>query len=697
MSFSIDNDHGIVTLTLTLPGRVNTIGLAFAEAFPTAVEQALAVEGLRGVILASGHKDFCVGADIELMFEERDPARIHALCTQLNAVYRRLETAGVPVVAALTGSALGGGYELALACHHRIALDSPRIQLGLPEVMLGVIPGGGGTQRLPYLVGLQAALEHIGGATPVRPAKAKKLGMVDALAPDREALFAAARAWIQANPKPQQPWDQKRWTWPGGVRPNTPGAMQLLVGASAFLYKKTAGAFPAAEGALSAIADGTRLSFDRGVEVETRIFARLATSDGAKDMMRTLWFHRTAAEKLGVGLEHGMSKVTILGAGMMGAGLAFVSAKAGFEVVLKDISETALEAAQQHLDQQAGKLRHLSPEQRAELLDRITLTTEDEPVRGSDLLIEAVVEKVSVKHQVNRALEPLLAPGGIWASNTSAIPIALLAESSSAPERFIGLHFFSPVEKMPLLEVIQPPACNDETLNRCLAFGKAIKKTNIVVNDGYGFFTTRLFAAYLLEGVQLLAEGHDPVLIEHAARSAGMVMPPLKVFDEVTLTLGMHAFSTREEVTGSGVSAEGLDIVRSLVEQGRTGKAAGAGFYDWKTRRIWSGLKAYQRGTPAVSGVDHLQRRLMIAQAAEVGRVLQDGIIRDHRDVEVGAILGLGFAPNTGGPLAWMDRQPDLIAEMRGFAAEHGERYAPAQVLVEMAESGQRFWPSHQP
>ncbi len=694
MATTLTNDDGVVTLTLTLPGKVNKVGEDFGHAMPSALDEALAIEGLKGIILASGHKDFCVGADIDILFAERDPAVIAGACRDLNALYRRIETCGVPVVAALTGTALGGGYELALACHHRIALDDGRIQLGLPEVMLGVIPGAGGTQRLPYLIGLQASLEHIASASPVRSTRAKKLGMVDALAPDRETLMAAAKAWILENPKPVQPWDQKRWTWPGGVRPNTPQAMQLLVGASAFLYKKTAGAFPAAAAALKAVADGTRLDFDRGLEVETRLFTELAVSDGAKDMIRTLWYHRTAAEKRGVGMEHGISKVTILGAGMMGAGLAFISAKAGFEVVLKDIQADALEKAQAHCKKQADKLRYLDEDARMDILRRITFTLEDEPVRGSDLLIEAVVENLKVKHQVTRTLEPLLAPNGIWASNTSAIPITLLAAASDAPERFIGLHFFSPVEKMPLLEVIQPEACSDETTMRCLAFGKAIRKTNIVVNDGYGFFTTRLFAAYLLEGVQLLAEGHDPVLIEYAARTAGMVMPPLKVFDEVTLTLGMHAFATREEVTGEPVDAEGLEIVRNLVQQGRTGKEAGAGFYDWKERRIWSGLSKLAHETPRETGIEHLRRRLMIAQAAEVGRVLNEGIIREHADVEVGAILGLGFAPNTGGPLAWMDRQglPELVAEMHQLASEYGDRYAPAPLLQNMAERGERFW-----
>ena len=687
-------NDGIVTVELTV-ARVNKLGEPFMRALQAGVERAVAHEGVRGLILASGHRDFCVGADLDALFSETDPAKVFEQVTLVNAVYRRIETAGVPVVAMIAGTALGGGYELALTAHHRIALDDARILIGLPEVSLGVIPGAGGTQRLPYLIGLQAALEHIGAGQPVRIPKAKKIGMVDALASDVASMYAASVQWIEENPKPTQPWDQKKPTWPGGTRPNTPGAMQLFVGASAFIIKKTAGAYPSAEGALRAIADGTRLSFDRGIEVESRIFAGLATSRQAKDMMGTLWFHKNAVDKRGVGCDAGISKVTILGAGMMGAGLGFVSAKAGYEVVIKDISQPALDVAVKHVNAQLAKMRHLSTESREELASRITYTLDYDAVRGSDLVIEAVVENVGVKHHVIREVEPLLSENGIFASNTSAIPITLLSEAAENKARFIGLHFFSPVEKMPLLEVIKPESCSDETLSRCLAFGKAIKKSNIVVNDGYGFFTTRLFAAYLLEGVQLVAEGHDAALVEYAARTAGMVMPPLKVFDEVTLTLGMHGFDVRREVTGEALDMSGLRLVEALVAQGRKGKLHGGGFYDPKTKAIWSGLKdLIHAEPPAETGLEHLRRRLMVAQAAEVGRVLEDGIIRDPMDVDVGAILGLGFAPNTGGPLRWIDSQGvrNLVVEMRTMAARYGERYAPSPFLVSMAERNTSFW-----
>lgn len=697
MQLLFDADDGVAVLRMALPGRVNKINRAFALGLSGALDAALALPGLKGLVIASAHKDFCVGADIDGLFALRDPAEVLQQVQGLNALFRRLETCGKPVVAALTGSALGGGYELALACHWRVALDSPAVQVGLPEVNLGVIPGAGGTQRLPYRVGLQAAMMLIAQAQTVRAPKALGQGLVDELAPTPEAVLAQARAWIAANPAPRQPWDSGA-AFPGGVQPGTEAARSLFVGAAAFLFSRTAGAFPAAEAVVSAISDGTRLKFDRALEVESRLFAKLATSDQAHDMIRTLWYGKNAADR-----QQGqpqvederIRKVAVLGAGMMGAGLAWVCAEAGYSVVVRDIRQQALDAARAHITTQAEGKRHLSAAARQALVDRITLTLELEPVRGADLVIEAVVEDVDVKHRVIREVEALLGEDAIFASNTSAIPIGLLNQASVRPANFIGLHFFSPVEKMLLLELIQPPQCSQETLARSLRFGRRIQKTCVVVNDGYGFYTTRLFAAYLLEGCQLVAEGHSPALIEWAARTVGMVMPPLKVFDEVTLTLGVHAFTTREKVTGQGFDLSGLELVRELVALGRTGKAAGAGFYDWERRRLWDGLAGRVQARPAHTGLHHLQRRLLIAQAAEVGRALDDGVLRQSSDADVAAILGLGFAPNTGGPLSWMDRQglPALVQEMDALAAAHGPRYAPSATLRRMAAAGERFYP----
>lgn len=693
-----DGQSGVATVTLQMPGRANKINDDFAQTLQEALDWLDRREGLKGVIVASGHKDFCVGADLDNLYEARDPQAMYENLNGLGGLFRRLETLKVPVVAALTGSALGGGYELALACHHRIALDDPRIQVGLPEVSLGVIPGAGGTQRLPRLVGIQVALEHIAQGKIVRATKAKGIGFVDALAKDPDDLRSQALAWIAANPKAKQPWDAGKR--PPGPRPGGGEARNLIMAACGMLRKKTAGAYPAPELAISAVQEGLSLDFDRALEVERRYFVRLATSDQAKDMIRTFWFHRTAAERHdGLPSTEAMNiqKVTILGAGMMGAGLAFVSAKAGFDVVLKDVGQEALDRGMKHIDGELGKLRHLDADAKAAIRARITPTLELGPIEGSDLVIEAVFENLELKHRVTRETEPKLADGGIWASNTSALPITDLAEVSAHRDRFIGLHFFSPVEKMQLVEVITAEATSDETLARSLAFCRKIKKLPIVVGDGYGFSTTRVFSAYILEGAQLVAEGHDPVLIEWAAKQAGMVVPPLQVFDEVTLTLGAKAFSMGRRY-GRNLDLPGVALVETMVERlDRPGKAAGKGFYDYdggKRVGLWKGLAEHTASTPEQTGVELLAKRLLDIQAVEAARCVDEGIVKQARDAEVGAIFGIGFAPNTGGPLAYIDRKGlgAFVAELDSLADAYGERYRPPQLLRTMAERGKRFF-----
>lgn len=717
---SVTLDQGIATITLQMEGRVNVLDRRFGESLGQAVDALLGVpggkpgpDGLIGIIIASGHRDFCVGADLDFVYEAREPADILAVVHSLNAVFRRLETGGVPTVAALTGCALGGGYELALACHHRIALDDARVQVGLPEATLGVIPGAGGTQRLARLIGIQPALELITQGTLLRARKALDAGLVDALSDSPVALFDDAIAWIRANPRARQPWDREGFRIPGGS-PDSPAARNVFMAGAAMIFDRTAGAFEAPKAILGVVQEGCRLQFDAALDLEARAFARIATSDQAKDMIRTFWYHRTAAEKhqdlpvLPAGADPGLGKVAVLGAGMMGGGLAFVAASAGYDVVLRDIRQDALDAAMARARDQANRrLRHLSDDERAAVIQRIHPTLELEPLRGTDLVIEAVVEKLAVKHQVIREVEPLLAPDAIFASNTSALPITDLAQASAAPQRFVGLHYFSPVEKMPLIEIIRGADTDDRTVGRCLAFARRTRKTPIVVNDGYGFFTTRVFSAYILEGAQLVAEGRDPVLVEWGARQAGMVVGPLQVFDEVSLALGSHVLEEATRVIGDAVDIAGTRLVAAMVDAGRLGRAHGAGFYDYESGRrgsIWRGLAALAAtidgprhaadGDPVVEAA-FLGRRLVLAQCAEVGRRLEEGILQRNRDVEVGAVFGIGFAPNTGGPLAWMDRVglPELVAELDGAAAAYGARYEPAPVLRRMAARNERFFP----
>lgn len=689
-------DEGIGTITLEMEGRANKVNAAFGEGLSAALD-ALLPQGPAGIVIATGHKDFCVGADLDVLYAERDPARLLAAVRQLGGLFRRLETCGVPVVAALTGSALGGGYELALACHHRVALDDPRVQLGLPEVNLGLIPGAGGTQRLPRRVGIQAALELMAQGKIVRAPKAKALGLVDALAPTPEAVREAAVAWIRQSGVAKQPWDRGEPIPGPGV--HSPEARQIIIAACAMLHKKTAGALRAPEELVAVVQEGLRVSFDRSLEIEARAFARLATSDQAKDMIRTLFFFRTAAEKQ-VGLpqadDDGVRKVAVLGAGMMGAGLAYVCAAAGYPVVLKDIRPEAVERGLAHVRAQvAERHRHLDEAGRAAILDRVTGTVDDAALDGADLVIEAVVEDLALKHRVIREVEPRLAPGAIFASNTSALPITDLARASTAPERFVGLHFFSPVEKMPLLEIIQGKGTDAATIARCLAFCRRVGKLPIVVNDGYGFYTTRVFSAYILEGADLVARGHDPRLVEYGARVAGMVVPPLQVFDEVTLRLAAHAFAQAGRYRGP-IDLPGARLVTRLVELGRTGRAEGAGFYEYRDGQrlgLWPGLAGLV-AAPVASSVQALGRRLLLAQVVEAGRAIDEGVLRRPQDAEVGAVFGIGFAPGTGGPLAWADRQglPALVAELDAFAAAEGPRWACPAVFRTKAAAGERFF-----
>ena len=708
MRCEFDASTGVATLVMQMDGRANKINPAFGEALNRIVDEALALPGLKGIILATGHKDFCVGADLDFVYEVRDPKRVYEAVGQLNSLYRKLETCGKPVVCALTGSALGGGYELALACHHRIALNRPDVQVGLPEVSLGVIPGAGGTQRLPRLIGIQAALMLIAEGKIVRAPSALGQGLVDALADSPESLRAAAMEWIAKNPSAKQPWDKPDFKYPGGLQPETPDARNLFAVGGAMLNKRTAGVYAAPEAAVSAIYEGTSVTLDAGLQIEARYFAARATSDQAKDMIRAFWYHKNAVEKqegLPRAERSGYQTIGILGAGMMGAGIAFISAQRGMNVVLKDIRQDALDKAMEHCKAQVEKAgKHMSAEDKAALLGRIKPTLEIPDLSPCDLVIEAVIEDLDIKHRVTKEVMAVLGPSAHWASNTSAIPMADLQTAWRDGKTFIGLHFFSPVEAMPLVEVVVGPETSEDTLARALAYCRDIKKTTIVVNDGYGFYTTRVFSAYIMEAAQLVAQGHDPVLVEYAARRAGMVVSPLKVFDEVTLSLAVHAIGTRDKwearkgQTTGVTELPGYKLVQKLVAMGRAGKAAGAGFYDYtaKPRRLWAGLRELASGTPdaADTTFQAIQDRLMLVQALEAVRCLEEGVLRAKRDAEIGAIFGVGFAPNTGGPLAYLDRYGlrNAVTTLDALAAKHGSRYAPCKLLREMAEKNERFF-----
>lgn len=704
--YLLEQQAGIQRLVLDDPTGVNRIGPAFGEGLREALDALRAMADLQGVILESTHGEFCAGADLDHLSAATDAPTLFAEVRLLQGLLRGLETLGVPVVALITGAALGGGLELALACHHRVAVDDPGIRLGLPEVQLGVVTGLGGTQRLARMVGFQAALDLLLQARILDPGAARERGLVDTIAPDPSAARAAAVAWIHAHPQARQPWDTPGYTWPPPA-PGSPEARNLIMAGMGLLFRRTAGSWPAAEEAFRIVQEGAALGFDRALEVEARHFARVATSGAARDVIRTLWFHKNAAEKLD-GLPRteaaGARRVAVLGAGMMGAGLAWVTARAGLEVILRDVTPAALERAMDHCREQVRRAPAARRAAFQDTLDRIRPTLDLQEVAGCDLAVEAVFEDIPLKRRVLAEVVPLLAPGAIVASNTSAIPLRELATSVEDPSRFLGLHFFSPAERMPLVEVIRAAGTSTETLARALAFTRQARKVPIVVEDGYGFYTTRVFAAYILEGAQLVAEGQPPALVEWSARAVGMAVPPLQVFDEVSLALGRHVLD------GARAAGRGLDphlpgvrlVLRMLDDFHRPGRAGGRGFYDYVDGRrqgLWAGLQDLApRGVPPAD-VASLGFRLLAVQAAEAVRALDEGILSRHRDADLGAVLGIGFAAVTGGPLSWLDRMGLSVAVERldALAGRHGPRFAPAPLLRRMARDGMRFHPGSHP
>jgi 3-hydroxyacyl-CoA dehydrogenase/enoyl-CoA hydratase/3-hydroxybutyryl-CoA epimerase len=693
---------GILVATMDLPGRpMNVVGDDLMDGIAQAVER-LSDPAVKGLILTSAKADFCAGGDIDNMSKWTRPEQPFDASMAMKAVLRKLETQGKPVVAAINGHALGGGLELALACHARIAIDSPKLKLGQPEVKIGLLPGGGGTARLSRLVGIQAALQICGEGNDIDVGKAKAMGLLTDLAADRDDLMTRSRAWIAANPKASQPWDTPKFRFPGGDS-RAPAIVQLWSVAPSIAAAKSQGNYPAVEHIMSAIFEGGLLDFDAACVVESRYFAACCMSQASKNMIGTLWYQLNAIKKGAsrpAGVPKGkVGKLGILGAGMMGGGIAYVSAKVGIEVVLLDTSADAADRGKAYsqglLDKAAAKGR-TSAEQRDALLACIRTTTNFDDLAGCDLVIEAVFEDRTVKADVTKKAESVLAPGAVFASNTSTLPITGLAQASVRPANFIGLHFFSPVDKMPLVEIIVGGQTSDQTLARGFDYVLQIGKTPIVVNDSRGFYTSRVFGTYLMEGLAMLKEGVHPRSIEAAGLAAGMPMPPLALQDEVSLSLSLHvAEQTRKDLAAEGKTyAEhpGTSVVRQLCELGRIGKKAGKGFYDYVDgdKQLWPGLQPMFPVAPQQPTQAELIDRLMFAQANEAARCLDEGVLRSVADGNIGSIFGWGFAPFHGGALQFIDAlgPAQFVARARELAARFGTRFEPAPNIVRAAQEG---------
>lgn len=703
----------ILTLTIDMPGQsANTMNAAFRDALSeTAAKMKGDLDSIRGVIIASAKKTFFAGGDLKELHKvtREDAQTFENMVNGLKAYMRFLETTGKPVVAAINGSALGGGLEIALACHHRIAIDDDSIQLGLPEVTLGLLPGGGGTQRLPRMIGLEAAFPFLMEGKKVNPKAALKAGIVDELASSAEDMITKARAFISANPKCQQPWDQKGFKFPGGA-PHHPAMAQKLAIAPAMLKQKTKGCYPAPERILSAAVEGAQVDFDNGSLIETRYFAELVIGQVAKNMTGTFWFQLNAI-KAGGSRPDGVEKETfrkvgVLGAGMMGAGIAYSTATRGIDVVLKDVSVENAEKGKSYSEKLLAKKvsrGRMTEAQKADILSRIKATDSADDLEGCDLVIEAVFEDSGLKAKVTQEAEPKLVANGIFASNTSTIPITQLAGASARAENFIGLHFFSPVDKMQLVEIIVGEKTSDETLARSFDYVQQIGKIPVVVNDSRGFFTSRVFGTFVNEGICMLGEGIHPSSIENAGVLAGMPVGPLAISDEVSMTLMQHIRDQSKkdtEAAGGTWNAHPAEaVIDAMVnEHGRKGKAAGAGFYDYPAngkKHLWPGLESLFVDTDKARAVElqELKDRILFIQAIETVRCLEEGVLRTVEDANIGSIFGIGYAPWTGGAIQFINQYGVRAFTERAseLAKTYGERFSPPKLLQEKAETNTPF------
>ena len=713
MSFHYEKDsNNIVTVTMDMDGPVNSMSDAFLPLLEETLGKLEADADLAGVVLASGKSTFFAGGDLNMLCavtEETVDAFFDGMCAT-KAAMRRLEKLHAPVCAAINGAALGGGLELALSCHHRIAWNNRSVQLGFPEVTLGLLPGGGGNVKAVYLMGLMAANEYIVEGKRVAPEKALASGLIDAVIEDKDELLSAAKQWLLANKDDEsartQPWDTKGYKIPGGNIRNPQVAQMVTMGAP-MIRKNTRGLLPAPEKIFDVAVQALTVDFETAMRIESRGLAELALTPQAKNMINTFFFQMN---KVNGGASRPKDvppqkteKVGILGAGMMGQGIAYSSAMVGIEVVLKDISLDAAvkgKAYTQALLQKRVDKGRMTSEKMAQVLSLIHPTASDEDLDGCDLIIEAVFENMTLKHQMTRDLEPRLADGGVWGSNTSTLPITQLAQASQNAENFIGIHFFSPVDKMPLVEIIMGEQTGDMALAKAFDFTKQIKKTPIVVNDSLGFFTSRTFGTYLDEGVRLLVEGMKPLRIDNLGKAVGMPVGPLTVYDEVSLELSRKASQTWKEM-GLSVGDDDRSITAGVVETmvgdyGRGGRYHGGGFYEYGadgSKEVWSGLaELYGATTSPLSDAD-AKDRLLFRQVIEALKCLETGVLRTVADGNIGSIMGIGAPAWTGGLLQFVNTYglQNFIDRCASLSAAFGERFQAPAIVAEKLAKGETF------
>jgi len=691
---------GVVVLTLDDPSSsANTMNDAYVRSMGETVDRLeREKESVRGVVLTSAKKTFFAGGNLGSLIQATPDTRDQVLAqvTRVKSQLRRLETLGIPVASAINGAALGGGLEIALATHHRVVLDDPKVKLGFPEVTLGLLPGGGGIVRSVRLLGLTTALlELLLQGQQLRPDKAMELGLVHETAADRDELLAKARAWVLAHETAQQPYDVKGYKVPGGT-PSSPSLASTLPAFPANLTKQLKGApYPAPYAILAAAVESLQVDVDTAFTVEGRYFVDLVVGQISTNMIQALWFDLNringGGSRPAVEQTFTASKVGVLGAGMMGAGIAHAFAKVGVDVVLKDVSLEGAEKGKAHVASLVGKQvarGRMTQEKADAFLARITPTADAADLAGCDVIVEAVFEDQALKHRVLGEAEANSLPDALLASNTSTLPITGLAEGVQRPADVVGMHFFSPVDKMPLVELIVGERTSDAALARAYDVVRQIGKTPIVVQDSRGFFTSRVFGTLVMEGASLLAEGLAPMSVERAALQAGFPAGPLTLLDEVTLTLPLKI---RDEAAKAGASDDhpGVAVLRTLVEHGRTGKSAGKGFFDWEPeKRVWPGLTELFPPSDAVPFSD-AQERLLFAMAVETARCVEEKVLNSVEDANIGSIMGIGFPPLYGGVLQYVDQYEGgvagFVARADELADAYGERFRPPAILLERA------------
>jgi|TARA_B110000091_G_scaffold176375_1_gene191183 3-hydroxyacyl-CoA dehydrogenase/enoyl-CoA hydratase/3-hydroxybutyryl-CoA epimerase len=716
--FNYEKDaDGIVTVTMDMAGPVNSMSAEFNPLLKEMVEKLEKEEGMTGVVLASAKKTFFAGGDLNALLatkEDQAEAGFNTL-EAMKADFRRLEKLPVPVVAAINGAALGGGYELCLSTNYRIAYNHKSVQIGLPEVSLGLLPGGGGVVRMVSLLGLQNALPFLLEGKKVIPEKALKAGMIHETVESLDELLPRAKAYILETKSLEQedkeaaaiqPWDQKGFKIPGG-NASSPKLAQVLMGASAMLAQKTRGLLPAPEQILDCAVEAARLDFETALRIESRCLAYLTTTPQAKNLISTFFFQMN---KVNGGASRPQDvepqltkKVGVLGAGMMGQGIAFVSAMAGIEVILKDISVESAEKGKAYseklLDKRISRGR-MTEEKKAEVLALIKPTANDADLQGCDLIIEAVFENIELKNKITTSTEQYLCDDGVWGSNTSTLPITQLAEVSSNPENFIGIHFFSPVDKMPLVEIICGDRTSDQTLAKAFDYSRQIKKTPIVVNDSLGFFTSRTFSTYFDEGARLVTEGIYPVRADNLGKAIGMPVGPLTVHDEVSQELTRKAFETWADMGVAdkwGEQQALRDVIDFItVQNGRGGRHHGGGYYEYGadgSKTIWPGTVEKFYNSELVMSDENIKDRLLFRQVIEALKCLQTNVLRTVADGNIGSIMGIGAPVWTGGFLQFVNTYglEKFQARCGELAAKYGERFDCPEIIADKIAAGETF------